>query len=108
MAINDPYYAGPAYDEPTSAQRQADMNLLDNAMAERIVRLEMQRALYRINVLLTQRTPEVLWDGNFTMQRFDFRTEQRYRERVEPHDVVDALTECLSDYIEHLPEDVDE
>ena len=106
--INDPYYAGPAYDEPTPARTQADMNLLDNAMAERIVRLEMQRALYRINAELNEKTPDVLWDGRFTMHRFDFRTEQRYRERVEPHDVIDALTECISDYIERLPEHVDE
>lgn len=106
--INDPYYAGPAYDEPSPAELQSQENWRANNTAEAIIKLEMRRALYRINARLNRETPDVLWDGSFTMRRFDFRTEQRYRDRVEPHDVIDALTECLSDYIEHLPEDVDD
>lgn len=108
VRINDPYYAGPAYDEPTPAQLREMYNIRLNAEAEAIIKHEMQRALYRINAAVNESAPEVLWDGHFIETGVSVIDARPFTRRACPEDIVDVLTECLADYIDRLPEDVDE
>lgn len=106
MAYPDP---GPAYAPLSRAEAVAVNNRELNEHVDDIIRREVGVCLYRIQALLSQCAPEVMYDCSFCeiIRHEQFGGYKTLR-AAPTTDVMDGVCEVIGEYVERLSEEPDD